>query len=286
MPIKIEDRTHGDSHLVVSKNEYFELTNEEYDYYIELLRTIVTRLHLNAYTLIDAAQPAELRSTILALKQKYEIAYSNGCPWPMKATIDRIASERSKHLAIDKDYVVTLKDIKEMVVEGRNEDGRASFLFQLLLESVNESLTQELLSFQPWERLEEQEDENLPERITREENPLSYGLANDLPYFQVIKPLLGFIYDGNKNVIIRDRYQRVLEFFETKLDSVQTIEQLIKVTKGFVDSQFTLVVTYECNHSQAPHSFETFQTTVYSSILPCSNHPEQPAYASQARARN
>lgn len=285
MPTEIEGRIHGDGRLVIEES-FFELTNEEYDLYLELLRVTVAKLNLDEHALIDEAKPEVLNSVVLLLKQKFEIGYSNGCPWPMKATIDRILSELSVHLANESKSAITLEEIGSLISESRNEDGRASFLFQLLVESANESLRQELLSYQPWERLEKQEDRNLPEHVVRLVDPQSYGLANDLPFFQVVKPLLSFIYYGNKNVIIRDRYPRVLGFFEETLGAVQNIRQLIEETEKFVDNQFTLIVTYDCNHGQTSHSFETFQTTVYSSILPCGTHPEQPAYASKARPRN
>jgi len=226
-------RDHGDGRLFVDEY-YFDLTNEEYDKYLDLLRTIISGLNLDENVLIDEAKPDELWSIVLTLKQKYEIAFSNGCPWPMKATIDQISSELSKHLAIDSEYVATLKDIQEMIACSRNEDGKASFMFQLLLETPSESLKAELLSYQPWQRLDKQEDENLPERVVREVDPQSYGLANDRPYFEVIKPLLSFIYAGNTAEIISGRFQAVQIYFEETLGVVQTVDQLVKAVNNFL----------------------------------------------------
>ncbi len=228
----IEGRTHGDGRLMMSE-AFFELTNEEYDHYLELLRTIISRLNLNETLVIDDATPTDLRSTVLALKQKFEIAYSNGCPWPEKATVDRITSEISRKIAIDTSYVVTLKEINDMIVESRNEDGRASFLFGLLIDSASESLREELLSYQPWEKIEGQEDNNLPVKITNENE--GYGLANSRPYDSVVLPILRFIGDKAKGDRFRTRYGQVIEFLGELKYLANSLEELEEKVKFYFD---------------------------------------------------
>lgn len=229
MPKTIEGRTHGDGRLVMSE-AFFELTNEEYDHYLELLRTVIIRLSLDEQWLIDSAEPELLHSVVLKLKQKFEIGYSNGCPWPMKATIDRILPELSMHLAKEPSSALTLKEIGDLISKSRNEDGRASFLFQLLLDAANGSLKQELLSYQPWEKIDGQEDNNIPAEIT-DENGRGYGLANSRPYDSVILPILRFIGDEANTDRFKVRYDQVLEFFgELKYlaNSLEELEEKVK----------------------------------------------------------
>ncbi len=233
MPKQIEGRIHGDGRLILSE-AFFELTNEEYDHYLELLRTIISRLNLNETLLIDEARPKELKLAVLALKQKFEIAFSNGCPWPEKATVDGVVEEIKVRAKNELQAPLTLEEIRGLMIKSRNADGGASFLFGLLLDSVSESLREELLSYQPWEKIKGQEDDNLPAKITNENE--GYGLANSRPYDSVVLPILRFIGDETNGDRFKTRYGQVLEFLgelRYLANSLDELEEKVKFYFGF-----------------------------------------------------
>jgi hypothetical protein len=81
MPKENEGRIHGDGHIWM---ESFDrpLNESEQVLYKGLLINILERAGLNL--VVENGDP-ELPQTLLSLKQRMEVGFSNGCPFPEKA---------------------------------------------------------------------------------------------------------------------------------------------------------------------------------------------------------
>jgi len=217
------NRIHGDGRLIIDESFYSPVSRKETPQYIRTLTDIMSRAKI---TMPLNPQDPQLASTLLALKQRFMIAFSGGCPWPEKAV--------SEYLLAQKTQPATLVELTTQIRESARSDGKHSFLFQSLLQNASKPLRDELLNYHPWQPLEKQENRHLPHNITDSDGKGAYGLAYDPPYFDVLIPLYKYI-DDNKNKGTHEaRYFAVTDFLEKAASGAQSIEDLIGQTKGFL----------------------------------------------------
>lgn len=233
MPKEFPSRIHGDGRLIVDPSFYASISKDETPQYLKALTDVIGKAKI-AMT-IDSQDP-QLPSTLLALKQRFMIGFSNGCPWPEKAI--------SEYLLDQKTPPTTLEQLTTQIKESALFDAKHSFLFQILLQYASIPLKDELLSYHPWQQLNEQENHNLPQDITDPHGKGAYGLAYDPPYFEVLIPLYKYI-DDDKNVGNHQaRYFAVTDFLEGVVNNAKSIEELVKQTKGFLINPETYIEPY------------------------------------------
>lgn len=167
-----------------------------------------------------------LPHTLLTLKQRFKIGFSNGCPWPEKAIAEHLESQISA--------ISSLEQLEEGIRESGLSDGKHSMLFQNLLQFASKPLKKELLSYHPWEALEKQENQHLPDEVTDPKGKGGYGIAYDPPFFDVLKPLYRFIDEEKDRNVHNARHLAVVEFFEKTASKVKTIDELVKQTNKFL----------------------------------------------------
>lgn len=224
MPKEHAGRIHGDGRLMMDS---FDRPNTESEkvLYQGILKDILRKAGVKLK--IDKKDP-DLSETLLTLRQRFEIGFSNGCPWPNKLI--------TKFLSTTEKPPQTLKELTELIRLSSLEDGKHSALFQVLLANASDSLRGELTSFHSWNQITGQENQNLPADITRRGGKGAYGLAYDPPYFQVIKPLRTFI-DGEEsdtNEARQERTWKVIKFFERTTGKTSTIDRFVAKTDRFL----------------------------------------------------
>ena len=129
----------------------------------------------------------ELEQAVLAVKQKFLVAYSNGLsPTSARATVEFLAEYQSEHAIAD------MTELTAALKQSAEADGAANLLFQLLCERASREQN-ELLAHEAWTTLDDQEPEHLPASITGQDGVGGFGLANERAYFSIIKPLTEFI---------------------------------------------------------------------------------------------
>ena len=226
MPERFAHRTHGDGRLIMNEGFYRPLGKRAARAYTNVLGSIMERSHL-PFTLDP--KDTELPNTLLALRQRFQIGFSNGCPWPEKAITEFIEKEEKPP--------TSLPELTQVIQKSMQFDGKHSFLFQGLLRSASPTLKNELLSYHPWKRLEGQEDRNLPPEITRPDGKGAYGLAYDPPYFDVLIPLYKFIDEpGISKEEHQARFFAVTDFFENTMGSFETIDEVIEATRAYLQN--------------------------------------------------
>lgn len=223
MPKEFPNRIHGDGRLIIKPSFFSPVSQRESPQYLKKLTDIMRRA--NIVITIDSQDPL-LPDTLLSLKQRFMIGFSNGCPWPEKVI--------SEYLMEQTTPPTTLKELATQIEKSARSDGKHSFLFQILLQHASKPLKRELKSYHPWQQLKEQEDHNLPQEITDPDGKGAYGLAYDSPYFDVMIPLYKYI-DDDKNVETHQiRYCAVTEFLETVANKAKSVEELVSQTKEFL----------------------------------------------------
>ncbi|OGK63015.1 hypothetical protein A2334_01480 [Candidatus Roizmanbacteria bacterium RIFOXYB2_FULL_38_10] len=225
MPKEFPGRIHGDGRVIMDDSFYSPVTKKQKPFYIKTLQKILSNAHIEVP--IDNQNPI-LPDTLLALKQRFMIGFSNGCPWPEKAISEYLLEQATKPQ--------TLEDLTTQIKESAHGDGKHSFLFQGLLRHASPELRNELLSYHPWQRLERQEDHNLPQDITDDSGKGAYGLAYNPPYFDVLIPLYKYIDDDTKGDTKQDRFFAVLNFFEKGAAKAQTITDLVNQAGAFLSN--------------------------------------------------
>lgn len=223
MPEKMQYRKHGDGRLIIGKSFYEPLRKKSREYYSGILVRILTQAKIGLPT--DLSENT-LDDTLLTLRQRFMISFSNGCPWPEKAIADYLEKMDNPP--------TTLMELREGIRKSGLEDGRNSFLFQNLLQFASKPLKEELLSYHPWKRLEKQEDRHLPDEITSKDGKGAYGIAHDPPFFEALKPLYKFIDEGSDKEVRNARHLAVIDFFEHDISKIKSIEELITKTEEFI----------------------------------------------------
>lgn len=223
MPKEYPGRIHGDGHLIVNESFYKPLTREEISQYFAILVSIMCKARIQIA--IHTHDP-EVQKTLLALKQRFIIGFSNGCPWIEKAIIENLLEQKTPP--------TTLRKLRNKIVKSEYFDGKHSFLFQNLVEVASEPLKKKLLGYHLWKKIDKQEDRNLPKEMTELKGKGAYGLAHDPLYFGVLIPLYEFIDLGENLESRQARYVKVLEFFEGVGSKVTSITALKRETKMFL----------------------------------------------------
>jgi hypothetical protein len=240
MPKEFLGRIHGDGRLTVDDSFYSPISEDETPQYLKVLTNILDKAKI---TMTINPQDLKLPRTLLALKQRFIIGFSNGCPWPEKAI--------SKYLLKQTAPPTTLEELTTLIKDSALFDGKHSFLFQSLLESASKPLKDALLSYHPWRQLEGQEDHNLPQDITNPHGKGAFGLAYDPPFFEVLIPLYRYIDDDENIGTHQARYFAVTDFFEKVANKTLTIEEFIEQTKGFLSHPDKYLRPHLINHKQS-----------------------------------
>lgn len=224
MPTTPEHRIHGDGQLF--RHDFDRpLSNEELTRYRSILSAIMTTASIQVEVEPSSLEESQL---LLALRQRFEIAFSNGCPHPEKSLVEYLSQPdikvRIKHVA----------DLITVIEESLREDGATSFLYQLLLEQTNPVLRAEIETYHPTQGIEDEEAEHLPSTFTNQSDRKAYGLANDELFYHVILPLRQLIDDSSEP---KTTTLKVLNFLEDAGRSAQTITGLADLTKAFLQQQ-------------------------------------------------
>jgi len=223
MPKEFPNRIYGDGRLTIKPSFYNPVSRKEYPHYLKALTDIMGKA--NIVITIDSQDPL-LPNTLLSLKQRFMIGFSNGCPWPEKVI--------SEYLMEQTTPPTTLEELATQIEKSARSDGKHSFFFQILLQHASKPLKRELKSYHPWQQLKGQEDHNLPQEITDPNGKGAYGLACDPPYFDVLIPLYKYIDDDNNVETHQIRYCAVTDFLETIANKVKSINELVLQTKEFL----------------------------------------------------
>lgn len=218
MQMNHENRTHGDGRLFM---EDFDrpLTESETTYYRQLLSTIMAAVNAEITVQPDTTEETEL---LTALRQRFEIAFSNGCPWPEKTLTEHLQAHPAESPAVLTDHIR----------DSFSEDGATSFLYQLLVDYANPQLQRRLTNYYPATPVDGQEDRHLPATFT--EQGLAFGLAYDELFYQVVLPLRELI---DHAVDPKQTTQEVLRFMEQAAEACETIEKLAEQTGRFLHEQ-------------------------------------------------
>jgi len=224
MSKEFSKRIHGDGHLIMNSSFYSPINKKETPHYLNALTIILNKSEI--FMPIEQKDP-KLPDVLLALKQRFMIAFSNGCPWPEKAISEYLSSQQKLPTSLD--------ELTTQINESGRVDGKRSFLFQSLINYSSESLKKELLSYHPWNPLEKQENHNLPEDITEPNGKGAYGLANDSPFFEVIVPLYKYIDDGKPGTN-EARYFAVSDYMEKVAGKAKSIKELVAETNKFLSN--------------------------------------------------
>ena len=224
MPVEFPNRIHGDGRLIINPSFNAPLRKNESQQYLNALTHILGEAAISLT--INPADP-QLPSTLLALKQRFMIGFSNGCPWPEKVI--------KNHLLKQEKPPTSLNELAQEITKSGLADGRNNMLYQILLQNGSDSLKDELLSYHPWSHIEGQEDRNLPKDITDENGRGGYSLAYDPPYFDALIPLYKYIDNGAEGTHDA-RYFAVMEFFEKTAGKMKSIQELVKKTEGFLSN--------------------------------------------------
>lgn len=233
MSKEFPNRIHGDGRLIMDMSFYSPLNKKESIHYSNTLKSIIKKTNISFE--IDQADP-RLPDTLLALKQRFMIGFSNGCPWPEKV-ISRYLSNQEKPPS-------NLDDLTTLIKESGHADGKHSFLFQDLLVNSSQPLKNELLNYYPWQKIDAQENRNLPKDITSPDGKGGYGLAFDPPYFEVLVPLYKYIDDKKNPGTQEARYFAVSDFFEHVAGKTESIRKLIAETNKFLSNSQSYVSPY------------------------------------------
>lgn len=238
MPKTHEHRVHGDGRLVITE-DFFALddfSGEDGADKAAYKREFYSMLSLARikYEISYPTDIDEFSNLLLAVRQKYQVAYSNGCHRPRKATAEFLQERFADRVGVDGFVVVTGQELLKAIKASTVADGSANLLFQLLIQETSEDLRNELLSFEPWDRLSDQEDDNLPESITSDEGK-GFGLANSRQYFRVIKPLRDYIFSADASEERSIRYDLVLEFFSEYANRSQSLDELAELISLLIE---------------------------------------------------
>ncbi len=224
-------RIHGDGHILLDAFDR-SLNPKEQVEYSDLLTSLLEGV---GSELKFEPDNTDLPKVLLTLRQRMEIGFSNGCPFPEKAIKEFLLEQKS--------LPKSLSELAEALRKSSIFDGNHSMLFQLLLENAPDSLKNELQSYHsPWTKLSDQENRNLPMDITEKSGRGAYGMAYDPPYFNSIIPLKYIKDEDRKSTDTReDRFWKVIGFFETKAININSIDELVAKTQGFLDEEKHLI---------------------------------------------
>lgn len=238
MPQEFPNLTHGDGHLITD-SFYAPVSAEETPMYLHTLQSVLQTAGLE---MTIKEQDPDLSSTLLALKQRFMIGFSNGCPWPEQAI--------SEYLHDQKIHPENLTQLAKQIIDSARFDGKHNMLFQNMLQYASEPLKKDLLSYHPWEKIKGQEDRNLPKDITDPEGKGAYGLAFGPPYFESLIPLYKFIDSATQPEVHEARYYAVTDFFQKKLGKVESINALVEQTQAFLKEPQKYVEPYVVSHQK------------------------------------
>ncbi len=235
-------RIHGDGHLIMDISFYCPLNKKESIHYANTLKSIIKKANIGFE--IDQADPG-LPNTLLALKQRFMIGFSNGCPWPEKII--------GKYLSNQEQAPTNLDDLTKLIKKSGHADGKHSFLFQDLLANSSQPLKNEILNYHPWQKIAGQEDHNLPEDITNSKGKGGYGMAYNPPFYEVLVPLYKYIDDKKNPGTQEARYFAVSDFFGAVASKTKSIKALIVETNKFLSNSSVYLGPYleNENHSDS-----------------------------------
>lgn len=239
MPEKITGRTHGDAQLI-SEESFFELSPSDRDIFFPLLEEITEKVGIKFEITRD---DGELEQAVLAVKQKFLVAYSNGCHRPVRATVEFLAEYQSEHAIAD------MTELTAALKQSAEADGAANLLFQLLCERASRELKNELLAHEAWTTLDDQEPEHLPASITGQNGVGGFGLANERAYFSIIKPLTEFIQKPiDEATLPPELYRRVFSWLDEVTSGMTVLNSaVVWLAQGLLLEQkdrFYQVITF------------------------------------------
>lgn len=213
MPKEYLNRAHGDGSLRLEKS----VSESERELYLQTLQRILKVIDLD----FNLNKSDEVEQTLLALKQRIALGFSNGCPSPEKVIINFIKEQGKK--------LTNLAQLTELILESGRSDAQCNFLYQEILKYANRTLRSELQLLKPTEKIDGQEDQNLPTERTADH--LIAGMASDLVFFNILVPLRDFIVKAEDQQIT---YNQVLRFLIKASQESKSIEELKEKTGSFL----------------------------------------------------
>jgi len=219
---KFHDRKHGDGNLNLEPS----VESDERNSYFQILQEILSAVNLN----FDLTDNIKVDNALLAIKQRLALGFSNGCPWPEKETVKFIKKQEDEILDLDK--------LAELVLESGRSDAQCNVLYQEILKYANQTLRSELQLLKVAEKLDGQENENLPEErvvpinVKSKNKILVAGMAYDPVYVDILVPLQELIVGAEDQQIA---YNKVLKFIIKESYESDDIEKLIEKTKKFLE---------------------------------------------------
>ena len=204
-------RVHGDGDTRLE----LSIKKDEYQQYLEIFQSILSKIDF------DSSEDQSIDKVLLALKQRLDLAFSNGCPWPEKVITDFINKQEDKPKNLDQ--------LEELILESGRGDAQCNILYKKILQYANRTLRSELQLLKPVESINGQENDNLPKERT--EHNLVAGMAYDPVYFDILVPLKNFIVKAEDQNVAHNQITKFL--YTASLES-RDIAELIERTKNFL----------------------------------------------------
>lgn len=220
-------RRHGDGNITLEQS----LELKEKKHYLEIFKSICQAVSFN-FGLIEGDADGENR-VALALKQRFAIGFSNGCPWPVKAITEFIESQESKPANIDQ--------FVELILESGRIDAQHSFLYKKIMQYANTTLRSELQLLKPAGVLDLQEDNHLP--MERLDEKLVAGMAYDPVFFDILVPLRNFIFKNDDRQ--KEAYYEVLDFIISASRKFKSIGEFRGETKAFLKAKVKVAFNFK-----------------------------------------